>query len=308
MDFFVVRPDFAILAKYYRISIPPTDTSKVHTDEQKLQYLDELTAQASINGLELMIEAYQDGHEVWKFDSEHIDFVTTSFNTLIDKYGLSAHKDNLLFIVVSLVQTTFSMFNYLQYETYDYNQRIKELSHFIHAFKDRSDIKDYELTLKSRDNRNNKNIETVKVTDNKLIQWMAQFVINAIDTGTGPTYLFGIHENAMLRKPTSGPTTLRELKDAASRPNKQTFKNINLQAIGHICLTMISYLNGETPLKVAEGKDSSDKQLEFLYRVCVLFDLIDKKFDEFSDVTPVRYMRILLSDTRKSLKKSKVES
>ncbi|MGN6396565.1 MAG: hypothetical protein ACTHMI_13435 [Mucilaginibacter sp.] len=301
MDYFLVRPDYTTLAKYYRISIPPIDSAKVESEEQKIAYLNDLTERAAANGIELFVEPYHYGDEDWKFDSAHIDFVTASFDNLMSEYGLSDHRENLLFIMASLVQNTFSAFNYLQYETYKYNQRIKELAGFIHAFKNRPDIRDYELTLKSRDRGSGKLIETVKITDNELIHWMSRFVIEAIDGGNGPTYLFGIHENAMLRMPTSGPTTIRELKDAASFPNEQTFKNINMQTIGKICLTVMQYLDGETYLTPDDGKKSNDKQLELLYKMCVLFDLINKEFDQFSDVTPVRYMRTLLSDARKML-------
>jgi hypothetical protein len=308
MDYFVVKPEYAILAKYYRISINPTDSDKVSTYEQKKKYLDELTKQASVNGIELMIEAYLNVDKVWKFDSDHIDFVTASFNELMIEYGLTEHKDNLLFIIASLVQDTFSAFNYLQYESYEHNQRLKELSAFILEFKDRSEVKNYELKLKVTDKATKKVMATPTITDGKLIEWMANFVINAIDSGKGPVHLFGIHENAMLRQESSGPSTKRELRVAASIVNEQSFKDINLQAIGNICLTLIPYLNAETNLKIAKGKSSSDKQLEFLYKVCVLFDLIHKEFDQFSEVTPVRYMRSLLTDTLKYQKYRMVES
>ena len=88
--------------------------------------------------------------------------------------------------------------------------------------------------------------------------------------------------------------------------NHKYARDLNKQSVGQFCLTLISYLNGETTLKVKEGKKSSDRQLTFLYEICKLFDLIDKDFDTDSiDINPVKHLRTLIRDTQKAIEKGR---
>jgi hypothetical protein len=136
MEYFVVRPDYAVLARYYGISIPPEDLSKLKTYDQKLKYLHKLTKQQSKNGIELMIEAYfKDGKLL--FDGDHVKFVVSEFERILSSYGIIGHRDNLLFMIVTLVQSIDSAFNYLQSESYEFQQRLKELSGFMYNLKNK---------------------------------------------------------------------------------------------------------------------------------------------------------------------------
>ena len=166
--------------------------------------------------------------------------------------------------------------------------------------------REYELILKAKDSRTNVIKENVTIKDQKLIAWMSKFVIDAIDNCEAPVYLFGINENAILRKRSSGPPTIKQLKQAASTKSKKYSPDLNKQSIGQFCLELLPFLNNETSLKAKEGKKTSDRQLSFLYEVCKLFDLIDKDFDTDSlDVTPIKHMRTLLSDSRKAINKKR---
>ncbi|WP_461450122.1 hypothetical protein [Mucilaginibacter sp.] len=301
MEFFIVRPDYAQIAKYHQISISREDLVKLKTDKQKLQYLNKLTKEQSKHGIELMIEPYDKDGKVL-FDDEHVKEVLVEFEVILERYNLVQHRENLLFMIVNLVQSLNSNFDYLQYESYEFQQRLKELAGFMYSLKNNPKDKKYTLTLKSKDRETSKAMDTFNITDQKLIEWMAKFVMDVIDGGEAPVYLFGIYENAVNRTKSSGPTILRELKDAASLTNKSTTQSRNKQTAGHFCLCLIPYLEGETSLKVAERWKTNDKQLRFLYEICMLFDLMDKQFDpDIKDVTPERHMRTLLNDTRNNL-------
>lgn len=303
MEFFVVRPDYSILSKYYGISIPPNDLDKLNTNAKKLKYLKRLTEQQSKDGIELMIESYSKNNTVF-FDDDHVKSIKNQFEELLTYHGLTTHRDNLLFLIVSSIQTMDSAYNYLQHEVYDFRQRLIELSGYIYSLKNQPQDKTFQLVLKSKDRKTGKSLDSVRVTDQMLIHWMSKFVIEAIDSGNTPMGLFGIYENAVVRNQLSGPTTLIELKQALLLSNSKTSQSKNMQTIGRFCLTLIQYLNGETPLRIVEPRKSNDKQLRFLYDICILFDLIDKQFDvDSKDVTPERHMRILLKDTSKSMEK-----
>jgi hypothetical protein len=307
MEYFIVRPNYAQIAKYHHISLPSEDLVKLKTDKQKLQYLNKLTKEQFKNGIELMIESYYKDSKLL-FDDEHVKEVLVEFEAILERYDLVQHRENLLFMIVNLVQSLNSNYDYLQYESYEFQQRLKELAGFMYSLKNNTKDKIYTLTLKSKDRETSKAMDTFSITDQKLIEWMTKFVIDVIDRGDAPLYLFGIYENAVNRKKSSGPTTLRELKDAASITNNSTFQSRNKQTTGQFCLCLIPYLNGETPLKIAKGKETNDKQLKFLYDICTLFDLIDKRFEsDIKDVTPERHMRTLLKDTRKNLEREVVE-
>jgi hypothetical protein len=307
MDYFIVRPDYARIAKYHKLEIP-RDALKTESEEDKLEYLHALTKKHSESGIEIFIDAYykprSTNPNLLMFGPEHIELVCQEFDRIVKYYDVENHKEDLLYMILLMVQG-FNSYHYLGNETYYYNQRIKEISHFLLAIKD-NENKSYELNLKSRDSHTNIIRENVIIKDQELIKWMSKLIIDLIEDGKAPVYLFGCYENTISRRQGLGPLTLKELRAAASFKNQTYSRGLNKQSVGSFCLALLPYLNNETALRTKEGKKSSDRQISFLYDVCKLFDLMEKDFDVDSiDVNPVKHLRTLIRDTEKALKKKR---
>jgi hypothetical protein len=302
MDYFIIKPNFLTLAKYYGIFVPEDREENVEA------YLKELTEKYNKEGFCLGIEAYL-SKGVYKFDQNNIAELEVWFVELLKNYGLSDHYDNLLFVIVSMVQSHDSYYNYMQDEIFGYQHRIRELSTFIHAIKDNPMKQNtYELTLKSRDSKGII-VNNSQITDQKLLKWMCDFVIQAIDSGNGPAYLFGIYENVMLRKPNSKPTSISELRNGTLTDGVNKIEKSSRQKkVGLFCLTLLNYLNGETSLKTSKDTKYTDAQLRFLYNVLVMFDIENRQYDPTDkDNTPEKDLRTLLNDTAKAQKKILVD-
>lgn len=232
---------------------------------------------------ELQIDA------VWK-EQQRIE-VERAFKRLTVKYNIVEHHDTILYIC--LVESNNAELQLRRkHDTYKSYKRLKELAQLLLLYKPEQKHKPRTITATSLTN-------TVKLTDEILIEWLGTIVNNAIEELQFSVAQFG--EEAF---------TLMSNKDGKIIDGKQSlnYHAIEIVAKQHIqkpgirdrnkylssfLFMVFNFLSNETVLTTEPNVKFSDDQLNFLFHVAKLFDWLRE--DDFES-EPKDYIKTLLNN------------
>ncbi len=274
MLYFVPKPDFIKLSKYYKFQTPP----------------------------EVLQQQYEDGYHIvinWYYTDEMVDDVTKRFTEIIHKYNLTEHLDNLMFLTLQKVQE----FENVVTAAIDENNmmfRAKELAGLLLAYQDEELSKTPKLLVKTLK-------ETYNVNDLSLSQWIGSLISKALKEGNVPLQLMNMATDYLFIDTVDGKRVINKSKveEVYNRKLKKTSTYISqyqTRLKAEFCYYILPYLNGETTLVKPDGKNFSDEQLNFLYDVMLLLEIIKPgSFDETMDYEPKDSIRNLLMKYAKAL-------
>lgn len=266
MLYFNPKPDFQLLSKYYQFP----------------------------NSVEVMNAQSEDGYAIvidWYDTDEKVAEIENAFKAILKKYGLIAHFDNLLFLLLGKTQEIEA----IQYElNFQYNQkkRTKELAAFLLTYVN-SDKKQLNgLALKTFTG-------TGKVSDTNLIQWMCDSIIKSLINGDVlvSDYEYNIRELVFDRTNTGLKLSIEKLQVQANKTVSSPYRNIRSLHAG-FCFYLYQYLISETDIKPDPNAMFSDAQLMFYFDLLVLFDFINPDNVESDEKD---FMRSILVNRIKTL-------
>ncbi|MBE9584011.1 hypothetical protein IM792_06080 [Mucilaginibacter sp. JRF] len=261
MTNFLVKPDYHLLSKYYRLSTEP----------------------------DIMQEKYSGGLIVELMmctTNEQASAIRQGFETIVNKYDLFAHLNNLLYLVFNKINIIDSVL--YEYDwAYSYAKRTRELAQYLLAFKESDISRRNGLILKTQ-------TSTAKIEDANLIELIGNSLIKALKTGNVP--LSVIEYNTIDRffdqDGNDLKLSLTKLRREANTNLESPKKRYNEQLI-EFCLYLYPYLTNETSIKPSENTLVSDAQLNFYFDLLCLFEFLSP--DNISS-EPKDYMRTLLKN------------
>jgi hypothetical protein len=271
MLYFLLKPDFKILSKYFDLGQPVDEMEKIYAD-----------------GFEVVVD--------WYYTDEMVAKVENDFRAILIKHKIEQHYDNLMFMLLPELQTMEST----MFEVNNGNvhrSMLKELSQLLLIYQETPENKEINLAAKTFNN-------TVKVTNQKLSRWIGKLIKENIENGKYLISDLGFETDNLFLEEIEGKRTLslEKLKEA-SKIKLHDRAKIQKQLIAELCFFQIlPYINGETELKKVTGTNFSDAQLNFLFDTLLLFDLIPAgNFDSSMDYEPKDFMRNYLMKYAKSL-------
>lgn len=241
MPHFLLFPDFELYLKYTQ--------SKETVEELSETYKD---------GLQFEVEPYyrNDG-KGWRFDEEHIQEVETEFNKLVDKYNLLPHKDTLLLIALMSHKEIIGINDVVE-ETYIHTKRAKELAQLILTLKGSKVSTHNTISIKTL-------TENVKLTDDKLVNWINSLILDSIRNNQIPYNIMGFQGQSMQSD---------EVLQSMAKQRLPKFKYLPM--LSEFCCKLHPYLVFETDIK-PDNTEFSDNMLNFYFELLVLLDMIDKE-------------------------------
>jgi hypothetical protein len=259
MLLFNPKPDFKTLSKYYQFQISP----------------------------EVLKEQYADGFPIlidWYYTDEMVDGITEQFTEIVNRYGLSEHNDNLMYLILNKAQE----FEALVTAAIDENNmmlKAKELAGFLLAYLNKEANKVPGLLLKGF-------TDTYKISDPYLSTWIGSLVSKAIVEGNVPLQLMNMATDYLFIETVDGERRISADKVLevynTKWQNTSTYINqYQTRLRAEFCFYLLPYLNNETPLNKGDNNNFSDQQLSFLYEIMILLEFIKPgAFDKSMDYEP----------------------
>jgi hypothetical protein len=259
MLLFNPKPNFTKLSKYYQFQVSP----------------------------EILQEQYADGFPIlidWYYTNEMVDGITEQFTEIVNRFGLSDHTDNLMYLVLTKAQE----FEALVTAAIDENNmmlKAKELAGFLLAYQNKEANSAPALLLKGF-------TDTYKISDPYLSAWIGSLVSKAITNGDVPLQLMNMATDYLFIETVDGERRIskNKVEDVYNRKWQNTSTYINqyqTRLRAEFCFYLLPYLNNETSLTKGDNNNFSDQQLSFLYEIMILLEFIKPgAFDKSMDYEP----------------------
>jgi len=232
---------------------------------------------------ELQIDA------VWK-EQQRIE-LEQAFKRLTVKYNIAEHHDTILYIC--LVESNNAELQLRRkHDTYKSYKRLKELTQLLLLFKPDQKYKQRAITATSL-------TDTVKLTDEILIEWLGTIVNNAIEELHFSVAQFGEKAFALTYdkqgKIIDGKQTLNydAIEGLAKRYIREPGIRDRNKYLSSFLFMVLNFLSYETVLTTEPNVKFSDDQLNFLFHVAKLFDWLHE--DDFES-EPKDYIKTLLNN------------
>lgn len=252
---------------------------------RKEGYIDKSQAKIiSANGsLQVEIDA------VWNEDQrKHIE---QEFKTLARRFKLTRYLDTLLFICLVESNNADQQYQY-RFQAYEQLKRDKEIAQFMLINKHGNKHKPNNIKITGV-------MDSVKLTDPSLIDWLGKLVKEAIEKQEFDLSVFGQSwlrfvandDGEVGTEPFSINYTYVE-QVANTKMRKPGIRERN-RYLALFLSNVLSYLNTYTPLSKLGDKGYTDDQVKFLFEVaCIVEWLNELDFDS----EPKDYMYALLSN------------
>lgn len=271
--YFLLKPNYKVLGKYF-----------------KLQH-----------SVKKMNEYYSDGYPVmvdWYYTDEMVADIEQQFKTILTKYQIQQHYDNLMFIYLQELQRMETVMEAVNTGNL-HRKMIKELAQLLLVYETTPESKDIHLSAKTFNN-------SVKISNQKLSLWIGKLIKETVESGKYLISDLGFETDSLLLDVVDGKKTLSiEKLKAASKLKLHDAAKEQKRLIAELCFfQLLPYLNGQTTLKKSENTNFSDAQLNFLFDTLVLFDLLPAgNFDKDMDYQPKDFMRNYLMKYARTLLK-----
>ena len=267
MLYFAPKPDFTLLSKYYGFQTTPEALQKEYVD-----------------GYQIQVD--------WYYTDAMVEDITRRFTDIVNRYELSEHFDNLMFLILSKVQYMENALT-TAIEENDNLHRAKELAGLLLSYEAPELKNTPTLTIKGTNGRYN-------VKDPVLSKWIGELIVKALVQGPLPLTLFNYAIDYLFTegKGEQRRIDISKVKAVHNQKPQKTSSYISqyrTRLKAEFCYYLLPYLNGETSLAKPDGKNFSDKQLNFLYEMMILLDIIKPEcFDSSMDYEPKDLIRNLL--------------
>jgi hypothetical protein len=254
----------------------------------KYGYFDFGRMQASVTKLkESMISVEIDS--IWT--DEQREAVEVGFKALVEQYNISDQYDTLLYIC--LIESNQADFEFqLVQDAYKNNKRINELAQLLLLFKPTNKHKRSTIKVSSL-------IDTVKLSDPLLIEWVGKLVqeaiteLNYVPGELGwevPRFTEGENGSLFTEGSPLNYTIIEKFAERTIRkPGIRERNRMLVQFLGKV----LAFITRETSLTTKDGVRFSDDQLNFLFKVAELFEWI--RNDDL-DSEPKDYISTLLNN------------
>jgi hypothetical protein len=169
--------------------------------------------------------------------------IEAKFKTILAKYGVEKHFDNLLYIVLTTFDDIWTNIQQA-YDDYESKKRARELAQLLLLLEPSSTFKPNGITFKTP-------TSDAKISDPTLIKWITETLSNSINNHTYSPGQFGLTTFSMLNP--SGQFNRQgldydRLRDVAKKRlinPKNSIKKGQFQ----LCFKVYAYLESETTFK-----------------------------------------------------------
>jgi len=217
------------------------------------------------------------------------------FKQLLKEYGIEEHYETLLYIC--LIESNNGDIQYQhKYQTYNQNKFDKELAQLLL-------INNPAATYKPNNIKVSSITDTVKITNDKLIKWIAELVNNAIEQGSfNPSELsetifsFIANDEGEITSKVQ-PLNYKHIQQIAEQTVRKPGIRDRNRLLAKFLFKILAYLNKETVLQARDGVRFSDDQLNFLFKVAELLEWL--RANDFES-EPKDYIHTLLLNYSKS--------
>ena len=255
---FIVNPNFEIIRKYYFTNTDSEEYYNLIADFKK-------------------IGCRYDSHIALDQTEEEKDEFLKDFTTILNKYNLATHYENLLYISLYLYEKYWDTYaSWHQY--YDSEKRTVQLAKVVHFLQTISNDKTIDIFFKNGSKK-------AKVDDKHISNWLKKVILEAVNQANYPLG-FGNYSLNTLQGLT--PNEFEALSKHKPKNPKVDFNN----AVALFCLSLYRFINVETVLKASEGTRFSDAQVNFFFDICSLFKMLST---ENISSDPKDYMRSILN-------------
>ena len=242
MLYFNPKPNFLVIGKYYSFQEDLATLTKEYSD-----------------GIPIVID--------WFDTEEKVEKINEAFRSVIEKFDLSNHYDDLLFLCLNKIQEIELIELELIFQS-SQQARSKELAKLLLALQDHTHNGNSQIVIKTRK-------DTVKITDTKLNNWLTKSIVTAVGRGDLSVSDFDLRFKDATIKDSPDALNNEVLKEILSSPT------INLKQQGtslfvDFCLYLYPYLVNETAIKADKNVLFSDSQLNFYFELLELFGYLSR--------------------------------
>ncbi len=205
---------------------------------------------------------------------EQIQQIETGFKSILNKFDLSDHYDNLLYVCLNqldVIENTLIQID----NDFLYKKRAKEFAQLL-LFIEKTETRHYHsISFKS-------NTQTVKVADKELATWLGETIKTAFRPGNFPFSFLGLEDMRM--------RSTEELKNLAGSNIRKPSGKPTRRQLTTFCMLLKAYLEGESELTNVNAL-FTDLELNFYFELLVLFGLLNP---EEIDSEPKDYVSTML--------------
>jgi hypothetical protein len=258
MDHFLLHPNFSTLSKYIELQ---------DSLNNELNFKD---------GIEVRVEPFFDSQNDLKFCGDHILEIESGFRLICNKYNISEHYDNLMYLSLSMLKEIDELKFHAE-DTYAYKKRSKELAQLLLAFKESGERHFTNLMLKTL-------TSTVKISEPKLMTWICSLIEDSIQNGSVPYHVLGLED--------------MQMNDEVQLEIKANQRLI-IPPVGFkkyyadFCFHLYPYLINETRLRPEANVLLSDAMANFYFDLLVLLEMLNPNEVQSE---PQDYIRTILKN------------